>query len=549
MADTVHRHVAMALAGAAQLDKRRLLSAALTGARHSRDRLQRRLGGPARTRVIVLFACVLALDTADLASLGAVAGQLKLALHLHNTELGVLAAAPSLVGAVFTLPLGVLADRVRRVPLLALSTAIWAIAMALSGASSSFAMLLVVRLFLGATAAASAPLIASLVGDLFWPEERGRVFGYILAGQLLGSGVGLLVSGDLAQASWRVAFWILVVPSLALGAAIWRMLPEPARGGASRIRRGAKRVPSGKNGRHRARRRPPRGRRAHKAAPAPRDKALESALRSAGVKPRRGLVLDRDPRDMSLRQAVVYVLRLRTNSLLIVASALGYFFQAGVNTFGVVFVIAHFAVSQTAATSLLALVALGALAGTVAGGRIADALLTRGYLPARMVVGGGAFLLSSAIFVPGLLSRALAIALPLYFLAAAALAAPGPALDAARLDIVPGRLWGRAEAIRTVLRTLAVAAAPLVFGVLSDQLASGARTTTKGFGYHASGPGLKYTFLLMLTPMALSGLVLLRGARSYARDAATALASDAAAKGNRTPAGGAELRPAAPGSG
>ena len=108
-----------------------------------------------------------------------------------------------------------------------------------------------------------------------------------------------------------------------------------------------------------------------------------------------------------------------------------------------------------------------------------------------MVVGGTAFVASSAIFVPGLLTRNLLVAMLLYFIAAVALSAPGPTLDAARLDIVPGRLWGRAEAIRTVLRTLAVAAAPLMFGFVSDELSSGPRTTTREFGYHASGPGLK----------------------------------------------------------
>jgi predicted MFS family arabinose efflux permease len=475
--------------------------------------------------VILLFACVLGLDTADLASLGAVASQLKPALHLHNTELGVLAAAPSLVAALVTLPVGVLADRVRRTPLLAASTGVWAVAMLLSGASSSFSMLLIVRLFLGAATAASGPLIASLVGDLFWPDERGRVYGYILGGQLLGSVVGLLASGTLAEVSWRAGLWILAAPSLVLCLVIWRTLPEPARGGASRLDRGSKRLRSARElARRRGRRRTDSPADAEQASP---DPVVRRAVRRAHVTPRKELVLSGDPTRMSLRAAIGYVLRVRTNVMLIIASSLGYFFQAGVNTFGVVFVIAHFGVSQAAATSLLALVALGALAGTVGGGRLADLLLARGYLPARMVVGGAAFLVSSTIFVPGLLSRTLALSMALYLLAAAALSAPGPTLDAARLDIMPSRLWGRAEAVRTVLRTLAVAAAPLVFGLVSDELASGPRSTTKGLGYHASGPGLTYTFLLMLVPMALSGLVLLRGARSYPRDVATAVASEA----------------------
>jgi MFS family permease len=486
--------------------------------------LRARLGGPARTRVVILFAGVLALETADLASLGAIASQLKPALHLRNTELGILAAAPPLVAAIATLPLGVLADRARRVPLLALTTATWAAAMLLSAAATSFQMLLIVRFFLGAATAASAPLIASLVGDLFWPDERGRIYGYVLGGQLLGSSFGLLVVGNIASVSWRLSLCVLAVPSVALAVALWRLLPEPARGGASRLRDGDHKIHSARSARKRLRR-DGRGRAVQTAH---RDPAVARALKQTDVGPREQLVLDRDPERMPLTRAVAYVLRLPTNVLLIVSSALGYFFQAGINTFAVVFVIAHFGVSQAAATSLLALVALGALAGNLVGGRIADALLSRGFLPARMVVGGIAFLVSSAIFVPGLLSRDLLVAMLLYFFAALALSAPGPALDAARLDVVPSRLWGRAEAIRTVLRTLLVAAAPLVFGFVSDELSSGPRATTKGYGYHASGPGLKYAFLLMLIPMAISGLILLRGSRAYERDVATALASEAA---------------------
>lgn len=478
----------------------------------------------------MLFACVLALDTADLASLGAVAGQLKPALHVSNTQLGVLAAVPSLVAAATTLPFGMLADRVRRVPILVISIAVWAVAMVLSGASGSFGQLLVVRALLGASAAASAPLVASLVGDLFWPGERGRVYGYILAGQLIGSGFGLIVAGNLAGASWRAAFWSLALASAAVAVAIWRLLPEPARGGASRLPRGATRilaVEDIENGEE-PEDLPSAGSEptSEEEAAVRGDPAVKRAVRAARVKPRRELVLEHDPAGMSIGQAVRYVLRIPTNVRLIVASALGYFFQAGVNTFGVVFVIARFGASQSEATMLLAVVALGALAGTVLGGRLADRLLGEGRVAARLIVGGGAFVLSSLLFVPGLLSGSLWVGMPLYILAAAALGAPNAPLDAARLDIVPGRLWGRAESVRTVLRTLAVAAAPLLFGFVSDELSSGQRTTTKGIAYQASGPGLKYTFLLMLIPMAAGGVLLLRGRHSYPRDVATALVSD-----------------------
>jgi hypothetical protein len=54
---------------------------------------------------------------------------------------------------------------------------------------------------------------------------------------------------------------------------------------------------------------------------------------------------------------------------------------------------------------------------------------------------------------------------------AALLSAANPPLNAAKLDIMPAGLWGRAESTRTLLRSLAQGLAPLVFGGLADLIA------------------------------------------------------------------------------
>jgi hypothetical protein len=120
--------------------------------------------------------------------------------------------------------------------------------------------------------------------------------------------------------------------------------------------------------------------------------------------------------------------------------------------------------------------------------------------------------------------------MPLYVLAGAAFGARNPALDAVRLDVMHHRLWGRAEAIRTLLRRIVVAAAPLVFGVLADQLASSRSHAgaQHGFDANASAAGLHATFLVLLAALALGGLLTFRARRTYPRDVATALASEEA---------------------
>ena len=87
------------------------LASAAAGAASAR--LTVTLGGAERKRVIVVLACVLGLSGADAATVGASATALRAGLHISNTDIGLLVAITSLVGAVATLPFGVLADRVR----------------------------------------------------------------------------------------------------------------------------------------------------------------------------------------------------------------------------------------------------------------------------------------------------------------------------------------------------------------------------------------------------------------------------------------------------
>lgn len=187
--------------------------------------------------MVILLGLVLALDCADISTVGAVAGKLEAALRISNFQLGLLASLPSALIAVATIPIGLLTDRVRRVPLLALGIVLWSVAQAVSGASTSFAMLLLVRLALGVGSTPTGPAISSLVGDYIPARDRGQVWGLILSGELVGAGFGFLISGELASLlSWRWSFYVLALPSFAAAIAVWRALPEPARGGQSRIR-------------------------------------------------------------------------------------------------------------------------------------------------------------------------------------------------------------------------------------------------------------------------------------------------------------------------
>lgn len=494
--------------------------------------LQALAGGRARLKVILLLALVLSLDAADKATVGAVATPIKAALHVGNLQIGWLVTASTAVAAVVTLPFGALVDRVRRVRLLTVALVVWSLTMLVSGAAVSYPMLLLSRLALGVVASAASPAVTSLTGDFFRPGERGRIFGYVLAGELLGVAFGFLICGNLAAWwSWRVSFWVLGGLGLVLAAVLWRWLPEPARGGQSRIPIGAREVPTEAD--------PAEPSVGDSAPAADQQGALRRVIRWRGVRPRHAL-MSMNPATASLWRAVRYVLAVPTYRTLIVASALGYFYFTGLRTFAIVFMRGRFDLEQATASSLAVVIGLGAVGGVLLAGRLGDSLIARGRLNGRVLVAAAAYLLASVAFLPGLLFGSLWLAGPFFFLAAAGIGGANPAVDAARLDVMPSALWGRAEGVRATCRFALEAIAPPLFGYLSGRFAghlgagnAGAGNAAAGAAAGGSAPahlgamGLDLTFLVMLAPLILAGtLLLVRTTRTYARDVATALATE-----------------------
>jgi hypothetical protein len=146
------------------------------------------------------------------------------------------------------------------------------------------------------------------------------------------------------------------------------------------------------------------------------------------------------------------------------------------------------------------------------------------------------YLAAAALLIPGVLSSSLTPALWFDVAGAALLSAANPPLDAARLDIMPAGLWGRAESTRTFLRSLAQALAPLVFGGLADLIA-GIAPAQAPIGTHPGGVspstarGLMWSFLILISTLAAAGVFLARARASYAEDVATAAASHQGARG------------------
>ena len=493
-----------------------------------RGEVVRRVGGPARARVITLFAAVLALSSADASTVGAVAPQLEHSLHIGNTKIGLLSTVALLVGAIFTIPVGLLVDRTRRMPLLSLSILLWSVASLLSALAGSYSSLLLTRLLLGAVTATAGPAIASLTGDYFPARERGRVYAYILGGEAAGTAVGFIVSGSVASLiSWRAAFVLLAIPGFFLARELYRTVPEPLRGGQSRLAEG---VVDLNEALAAARAAPPPE---QEDEPAPVEDIAYEAIRRRGIEPDEKRVLRGDESKMGLGASVRYILSVPTNVLMIISSALGYFYFAGLNTFALLFVRGHYHASQATAELTLGLLVIGAIIGTVAGGRISDTLVRRGVIEARVLIPAIGYIGAAVLFVPGFLSNHLTPAIWFDVGGAALVSAANPALDAARLDIMPAGLWGRAESTRTVIRSAAQALAPLIFGGIADAVA-GIFPAQAPVGTHAHGivsastaRGLQVAFVVLLGTLVAGGVFMLRARATYPRDVATAAVSSA----------------------
>lgn len=480
-------------------------------------RWQRRLGLPARKeerQAILLLAAATSLSSADGGALGALAGPLERSLHFGNTRLGLLVTVSSLVGAAGCIPMGVLADRRNRKRLLVGAMLLWSLGMAAMACAGSYTTLLASRAALGIATSAAGPVVASLTGDLFPAGRRARIYGLVLTGEIVGSGIGLLGSTVVQSlADWRAAFVTLAAVTVVIAASTGLRMAEPPRGALA------------------------------SAGPRNRPAATVTLDEADGQ-----LVVGPEQSRMGPWSAARYILRIPSNRALILSSALGYFFLSGLRTFAVVFSRSRYGLGPALSSLLIVVIGVGTLAGTVGGGRLADRRVGAGRPEARLGVAGAALVGAAALFVPGLFTRSVIVALPLYMGAATLLAAPNAPLDAARLDIVPGRLWGRAEAVRSVARTLLEGAAPLLFGFVSSRLSGTGEGAPgrDGTAAHALSPavthGMALTFMVMLLPLAASGLLLLLRRPRYRIDMATALASDGQAQNHGPGTAGIQVK-------
>jgi branched-chain amino acid transport system ATP-binding protein len=194
-----------------------------------RARLEQDTGGVAIFALVVL-SLLYFFDEFDTAAFGVLAPDIQRAFHLSDQEFGGLVILNVSLLLLLAIPIGYLADRVRRTRLVVLSGVIAGLFSFGTGLAGSVALLTLMRFGNGVGLLANGPVHNSLLADYYPVENRGTVYGTHLNALYLGAIAGPAFAGVLGTAfGWRAPFLVLMIPILIT---TWfvRRLDEPVRG-------------------------------------------------------------------------------------------------------------------------------------------------------------------------------------------------------------------------------------------------------------------------------------------------------------------------------
>lgn len=190
------------------------------------------IGAPRRAYILFILVVVYCFNFIDRQILSILAVPIKAELGLSDTQIGLMSGlAFALFYATLGVPIAMLADRTSRVRIMAIALTLWSAMTAICGVAQNFLQLFLARLGVGVGEAGGVAPAYSLIADIFPPKERARALAIYSLGIPIGSALGIVLGGILAELlDWRAAFFIMGIGGVLIAPVFWLTVKEPERG-------------------------------------------------------------------------------------------------------------------------------------------------------------------------------------------------------------------------------------------------------------------------------------------------------------------------------
>lgn len=134
---------------------------------------------------------------------------------ISDTQCGMLISAVYWSLLIFSVPVSILVDRWSRKKSIGIMSMFWGFATLACAYTTNFWQLFVTRTAIGIGEAGYAPGGTAMISTLFPQEKRARMLGLWNASIPLGSALGMVIGGYVAQHyGWRHAFGIVAIPGM-----------------------------------------------------------------------------------------------------------------------------------------------------------------------------------------------------------------------------------------------------------------------------------------------------------------------------------------------
>jgi len=195
-----------------------------------------------RTYVLNALLIIYILNFVDRGLLSVVAPVMKPELGISDTAFGLLTGFGfALLYTIVGIPLAQFSERRHRVTIMTVCVALWSLMTALCGLAApvtfagvtigAFWILLTCRVGVGIGEAGCTPPANSLIADYYPPKSRSTALGYYAMGVTLGGLLANVIGGPITDMfGWRMAFFVLGLPGIAIAAVLWLTVKEPPRG-------------------------------------------------------------------------------------------------------------------------------------------------------------------------------------------------------------------------------------------------------------------------------------------------------------------------------